>query len=393
MVSGGKLFLIFHGRFPGEKAAAIFTAKNAEAFAEAGFVVTVLAPRRLARLRKSPQEFFGVKNNFRVVYLPIIDLFAFPFLKYLAFTISYSLFSISVFFYFLFTIFYSLFSSRSRENLIYSNEPLPLLFASMIFPKTFFEVHDFPRKSFLNKILMSRVMGIISTNRWKADELVRRFDIPRDKILFEPNAVDASRFGRAIGKEIRQRLPLATDTVLIGYAGTLKTMSMEKGIQTLLEALVILPKRFKCLIIGGLREDIEIYRKEANKLGVADRAVFTGWMHYDSVPEHLAACDILVAPFPKTEHYEHYMSPMKIFEYMAAGKPIVASRLQAIIEVVGEDAAYFAEPDNPKDLAKAIEKAASDAGAKEKVARAREIIERHTWTKRAERITEFIKKW
>ena len=377
-----KLFLIFHGRFPGEKAASIFAAKSAEAFADVGLDVTVLAPRRLARAKETPQKYFGVKNNFKTVYLPVIDLFGLPFLKRFAFIKSYVTFSISVFFYLLFV--------AKRQDIIFSNEALPLLLASFFFPHTFYEVHDFPKTSFLNRRLMARVRGIVATNRWKRDELIRRFKVSAEKVLYEPNAVDAFRFGSAVGNAVRQKLPLPTGTVVVGYAGTLKTMNMEKGISLLLQAISILPPRFRCLIIGGVREDIEGYRTQAKKLGVSDRVVFTGWMHYDSIPEHLAACDVLVAPFPKTEHYDLFMSPMKLFEYMAVGKPIVATRLRTVEEIVNDESAFLVSPNDAKALAGGIMSAADDHSASVRAKRAQELAQEHTWTKRAERIVAFL---
>lgn len=382
-LSRKKLFLIFHGRFPGEKAAALFAAKSAEAFADAGLGVTVLAPRRLARVRETPHDYFGTKDNFRTVLLPVIDLFGIPFLKRFAFYVSYISSSIFLFFYLLF--------AARRSDIVYSNESLPLLLASFFFPLTFYEVHDLPVRSFLNRTLLSRVRGSVATNRWKKDELSRRFDLSRERILYEPNAVDAPRFGKAQGNAAREKLPISAGTVLVGYAGTLKTMGMEKGIQTLLDAIHILPPRYRLLIVGGLAPDIAEYREKASRLGISDRVTFLGWMRHDSVPEHLAACDVLAAPFPKTPHYDLYMSPMKLFEYMAVGKPIVATRLHTIEEIVSDDCAFLVAPNDPKALADGIIAASSDPSASARAARAKKLVQEHTWEKRAARIVDFLR--
>ena len=145
------LYLIFHGRFPGEKAAAVFAAESAQAFADNGFSVTVVVPRRLARLKESVEQCYGIKGNFRTVFVPILDLFEIPLVKTMAFKISYSTFSIS-------TFFYILFSAKRRHTVIYSNESLPLLLLSFFFPNTFYEVHDFPRHS-LNRNVMLKKLG------------------------------------------------------------------------------------------------------------------------------------------------------------------------------------------------------------------------------------------
>ena len=376
------LFLIFHGRFPGEKAAALFTAKNAEAFAEEGFQVTVLAPRRLGRSPETPEKYYGVKETFRTVYLPIIDLFATPLLKWFAFYTSYILFSV-------FSLFYLL-AKAKRNDILYSNESLPLLLASFFFKNTFYEVHDFPERSFLNRTLFSRVKGIVATNRWKRDELTRLFGLAPDKVLYEPNAVDVEKFKNADGNAIRRKLNISNETILIGYAGSLRTMEMEKGISVLLEAVAELPTKYHLLVVGGSVEDISIYRNTTELWHIRDRVIFTGWVRHHAVQEYLAACSVLVAPFPNTPHYNLYMSPMKVFEYMATGKPIVATKLRTIEEILDERSAVLVRPDDARALADGITKAVS--GQIGLSAQAFSRVNEHTWQKRASRVTEFLLK-
>ena len=379
-----KLFLIFHGRFPGEKAAALFAAKSAEAFADCGIEVVLLVPRRFGRSKETPFKYYGIKNNFRVVYLPVVDLFKIPLVKRAAFLISYFTFSkwVSIYLWF----------KAKKTDIIYSNEALPLLFASLVFPNTFFEVHDFPKKSFLNGWLFLHLKLAIATNRWKKNELVKMFCVPEAKILYEPNAVDVRRFGVAQGRVVQERLALSSSTVLVGYVGALKTMGQEKGIDTLLKALNLLPPNYRCLVVGGNREDVDVYRKISISSGFGARVIFTGWVRHDEVPEYLAACDVLVAPFPKTPHYDLYMSPMKVFEYMASGKPIVASDLNSIRELLSEESAYLVEPENSEKLKDALIQAATNKDeARVKVKTALEKIQNHSWQKRANRILQAIR--
>ena len=61
-----KLFLIFHGRFPSEKAASLFAAKSCEAFADCGAEVTLIVPRRFGRAAESPYEYYGKKRNYKI---------------------------------------------------------------------------------------------------------------------------------------------------------------------------------------------------------------------------------------------------------------------------------------------------------------------------------------
>ena len=65
-----RIFLIFHGRYPSEKAASLFAAKCAESFADAGADLTLLVPKRMDRHRDNPYEFYGIRKNFETVYAP-----------------------------------------------------------------------------------------------------------------------------------------------------------------------------------------------------------------------------------------------------------------------------------------------------------------------------------
>ena len=140
IASADRLSLVFPGRFPREKPAALFAAKSAAAFATQGLEVTLIVPRRFGRLQDSCFDFYGLPKSFQVVFLPTLDLFALPLLKQLAFQASFLSFSIFLFFYLLF--------SAKKSDIIYSNETLPLLLASFFFPKTVYEIHDFPKNNF-----------------------------------------------------------------------------------------------------------------------------------------------------------------------------------------------------------------------------------------------------
>ena len=86
------LFLIFHGRFPSEKAASLFAAKSAEAFAQEGLRVVLLVPRRFSRLIEDPYQYYHVKQNFKIVFLPTLDLLFLPIFKKFFFSLGFLFF-------------------------------------------------------------------------------------------------------------------------------------------------------------------------------------------------------------------------------------------------------------------------------------------------------------
>ena len=105
---------------------------------------------------------------------------------------------------------------------------------------------------------------------------------------------------------------------------------------TLAEAITLLPadSRVRFLLVGAgrLREEVERIVRAA---GIGNQVIFSGHVEHERVPALLDACDILLSPHvPLADGSEFFGSPTKLFEYMAMGKGIVASRLGQIGEVL-----------------------------------------------------------
>ena len=120
----------------------------------------------------------------------------------------------------------------------------------------------------------------------------------------------------------------------------------------------------------------------------ADRVTFTGWLPPPSVAAELARAHVLVLPNTRTLISDRYTSPLKLFEYLAAGRPIVASDLHAIREVLrDQDNALLVEPDSPSALATAVRRLTSEpALARRLAAKAFDDAAYYGWATRAERI-------
>ena len=103
------------------------------------------------------------------------------------------------------------------------------------------------------------------------------------------------------------------------------------------------------------------------------------------------ACDILLMPFPKTIHYSFYMSPLKMFEYMAARRPIIASDLPSVKDILNNNNAFFVPPDDAVALTKKIIYAINETPvAQQKSDNAFREVREYTWEKRAKKILEFL---
>ncbi len=378
---GKRLFLIFHGRFPSNKAASLFAAKSAEAFAEQGLDVELVVSRRLGRETGNPYGYYKVKDIFRIVYLPVLDLPSANWMNSVRFALSSLSFSLFCYWYLL--------RHAGKEDVIYSNESLPLLFASFSFPRTFYEMHDFPAKGKgLFGFFIRRMRWVLIHNDWKADSAKKAFALEEENIFREPNAVQMEDFDISLSKEeAREKLSLSHDKKIVVYTGHLYAW---KGVDTLARAAHELSDQYLVVFVGGTPEDVKKLRDAHTDV---DNLLITGWKPHAEIPLWQKAADVLVLPNTAKENIsKYYTSPMKLFEYMASGVPIVASRLPSIEEIVTDGEVFFVPPDDASALAQKIQEACRDTERAEiKASAAYRAVTEHTWQKRAARIISFIR--
>lgn len=215
--------------------------------------------------------------------------------------------------------------------------------------------------------------------------------VTAEKIVVNPNGVDVERFRPGVGgAEARRELGLKDDEVVAGFVGTFGPWH---GVEKFAEAIKSIPAearvRFLLVGSGSLHTEVE---KQLEAEVSAGRVIFTGSVVHERVPALLDACDMLVAPHvPLADGSEFFGSPTKIFEYMAMGKAIVASRLGQIGEVLADqETALLVEPGNVRELAAAIVKLVESDGLRAAIgARAREVAEREfTWKHNAQRVLQ-----
>ena len=180
---------------------------------------------------------------------------------------------------------------------------------------------------------------------------------------------------------------------LLGYAGHLYP---GKGIE-MIAALAERRSDWDFLVLGGQPEDIARWSESTSGLGNVE---FAGMVPHARVPELLGAADILLAPYGRNVivsdgriEVAKWMSPLKLFEYMALAKPIVASDLPVLREVLSDgENGRLAQPDDPDDWERMIADLLADPdGAAAMGARAREEIEKkYSWRRRARAIARTL---
>lgn len=211
--------------------------------------------------------------------------------------------------------------------------------------------------------------------------------IPADRIRVNPNAVDPDYFypGRGQGSG-RRELGVEPSEVLVGFAGS---FSLWHGIEILERVIVQLlgnrrPCRLRFVLMGAglLHREMRFALAAYENTG---EVIFTGSLPSDKVADYLDACDILVSPhIPMPDGSRFFGSPTKIFEYMAMGKGIVASRLEQIAEVLEHDrTAWLVTPGEVNELAEAILRLAMDPAKRRELGEAARhaAVERHSWVR------------
>ena len=225
-----------------------------------------------------------------------------------------------------------------------------------------------------------RAEGIVTLTRALADDMAQRFGT-RQRIAVVPDGV---RLAPADRSPVRQGRPI------VAYAGHLYAW---KGVDILLEALASLPD-VDGLIVGGHDREPDLARTKAvaEQLGIAARVTFTGLVEPPKVHEQLARASVLILPNPASAISSRFTSPLKLFEYMAAGRPIVASDLPALREVLSpDDNAVLVAPGSAPALAAGIRRVLDDTGLAGRIAnRALETVADFSWDRRAERLEALL---
>ena len=173
---------------------------------------------------------------------------------------------------------------------------------------------------------------------------------------------------------------------VVGYAGHLYPW---KGVDVLLEALARVPEVDGLIIGGHEREpDLARLRELAQRLGIVHRVTFAGLVEPRAVPDLLAHATVLALPNPRSAISTRFTSPLKLFEYMAAQRAIVASDLPAIREVLRDDVnAILVEPGNVDALADGIRRLIADSDLAARLSRsAFDAVTEYSWDRRADRL-------
>jgi len=240
------------------------------------------------------------------------------------------------------------------------------------------------------RAIEAEVFGTADALAVVSDELVPYVTArgaPGGRVQVIRNAVDTRHFSPAVPAARPADIP--DHAFVVGFSGSLKAWH---GLETLLPAFRALRERLPeahLLVVGeGPRKAwVEGYAAGA---GLAAAVTLTGWVSHADLPALIARMDVATAPYPAAEG--HYFSPLKLFEYLALGRPVVASRIGQCAQILtGTDAALLVPPGDAEALTAALLRLAQDPGLAARLARnAATEGRRHDWTDNARAVLALI---
>ncbi|MBI5348748.1 MAG: glycosyltransferase family 4 protein [Chloroflexi bacterium] len=384
-----KFAYITNNRLPSEKANAFQIAQMCSALASQGADVTLFYPAR-RNLKKFEGvdlfDYYKLPRNFKLRPLPCADIFH---LSGGNAVVEQPIFLLQTF-----TFALSLIQALRHESFdVYYARDIFVLGAILaafrqLKKRMFFEAHTFPESKFgreWQRRVIKRLGGVISISSALADQYLG-FGISPHNILIAPDAVDLKRYEGLIREDARRRLEIG-DQRLAVYTGHLYEW---KGASVFAEAASQL-ENVRALIVGGTEGDVRRLRAEVSERGWKNVEVI-GYVAPDQVPLYQVAADVVVLPnSAKSEISRLHTSPLKLFEYMASGTPIVASDLPSLREVLRDhENAILVEADDANALANGIKLLLNDRALADRLAAtARKDVETMTWSARAESVIRF----
>jgi glycosyltransferase involved in cell wall biosynthesis len=394
-----ELALVANVRMPSERAHVLQIMQMASAFSSiferVRLIYPVRANTRLMKRVTDPFDYYPVKDSFGLVGLPCIDPVKrvtldwtwlasgpLPRIAHLIQTLTFTFAAL-------------MFVARMPPCVVYSRDLLVLtvlnLFSTGRGRLFIFEVHTLPRSG------LSRKLHLWSARC--ADAVVTISDHIRDWYLemgLDPKSVVTARDGvdfevysnLAEMSAARDRLGIESDAAVAVYTGHFFPW---KGVDTLVEAARCLPERWRIFVVGGIEPDLGRVRDLA---GAEGRIEVVGHLPARDAAFYLAAADVAVLPNSgQAEISAKYTSPLKLFEYLASGTPVVASDVPAVREVVESGhSALLVEPDDPGALAAGLQRVVSDEKLRETITLgALEIARQYSWNSRAALIKGFLR--
>lgn len=381
-------------RFPTEKAHGLQIAKMSEAFVDSGAKLTLFIPQRKQTSHIAPDatvtDFYKIKGQFRILRIPVVDFLG---LKWWPRSLAVLAFLGVKFPFYILSLFRL--KKQAKPGVIFTRELGFAFLAKLFFPFVFAELHDFPRTKLGKAAVVwggKFLSGVIVTNRPFYDFLIKR-DVEKRKVLLATNATEEVFFKKRdrVKARIKLNLPKSKKIILL-----LGTKSEDRGTYLFLKAAekMAADSSVLFLLVGKADDEQEITKLKRYFLKHrTNNVIDLGFQPHRLVPWFLAAANLLVIPFSRRGKIApKHLSPLKVYEYMASRRPIIAADLPGLKEVFPEETAIFFKNNQVNSLVEKIDMVLeNDALAKRVIAKAYRLVAGNTWTNRAKKIIDFMK--
>lgn len=364
-----KLSYVTSVRLPTDRAHGYAIMKMCEQFAAHDAEVELFVPMRRHGIKTDPFAYYGIKPSFSIRRLWATDLLGKFENSRLAFAVDQLTFLLSLL-------------SHSFEETAYTRDYQVALFARA--KRIVLEVHSIPERTYLFFRAVSRASKIIVISNGLKDALVQG-GVSLEKIVVAPDAVDLKEFDIEPSRDMWRTYDVDPNKKIVLYTGHFYGW---KGGETLAETAKYLPDGIEIVLMGGVDRELADFTKQY----ASNRVHVIGFQPREKLAALTMSADILVLPnSAKPKISSHYTSPLKLFQYMASGVPIIASDLPSIHEILDDSTAFWFTPDDPRALARAIEYVLSHPDeARKKAAPATEAVKQYTWSHRARAIIEHM---
>lgn len=370
------VYYVANIRLPNRRAHGLQLLRMIQAFKEIGVRLTLVVPKKGGG---NPFDGDVISHRLKIVRLPVIDIFDDT---SLGFNLSAISFMLSSFLYLLMK------RLRGERAVIYTIDLDQFSFCllPLVGWPVFMEMHGSKQNRLPFRFFLKRVCGVVAVGEWTKRRVSEVFGIVDDRIMVFPNGVSDEfvkmDFNRA---EARRKLGLPADRKICLYVGRIYDW---KGLEILPEAASAIGSLADIYLVGG--EAAKFRRLTGRDL--PDNLLVIRPAPEAEILEWLAAADVFLLTGTQADPYSYYeTSPMKLMEYMAAHRPIIAARTPAVESIVSEREVIFYEPDNGDDLGEKIKQALSAGrGLEEMIKLSFEKAKNLTWSKRAEAIIKFI---
>ncbi len=365
-----KIYYVANVSLNSGKANVIQLIEMSKALIEKGVSLELVVPSKSAN-NKSVKEIFNF--NLKTTRVPV---FSFWHKTRLGFNLGALSFMISSF------IFLFIKKIRGEKFKIYTIDldQFSYAFLPLIAP-TYAEFHGSKRKTFFTNFFFSRVGAVFAVSENVRLSLLKSFNFKEPSIAL-PNGINLKVFGEDLKNS--ENFGPKIDRPFFLYSGRAYNW---KGLETIVEALRE-GGEIRSVFVGDTKDDLE----KVLKKDVPENFFCLGRKPYSEIPRWLSWADFFLVCGTAKDRYSFFeTSPMKLFEYLAYGKPIIAVDSPAIREIVNQDEVVFYKADDPKDLLRAMRFVISnEAELKERSLKLKEKAKIYAWDKRADKVLSYI---